>query len=155
MTRILAFVLALLLAGVAAAQAPRTVQYFDSSVFDQQLTSALATKGQVQVKFPPGVPVASLPQRVNMWVAAVQDRGGNVQVAAMKDGRQEQFVQLLRPIAMSVISAFVASAFPSAKDVLGFLRENRMFKDLEGYDAMLSFDRDNGQLVQMSFIPKG
>jgi len=90
-----------------------------------------------------------------MWVAAVQNKGGSVQVAGSKDGKQEQFVQLLRPIALSVVSGFIGSAFPSVTDVLGFLREYRLFKNLDGYDATLTFDRDSGHLVQMTLLPKG
>ena len=150
--------LALLLAlwaGVVAAQPVRSLQFFDAPVFDQQLSDSLASKGQVQVKFPPGVPLASIPPRVSMWVAAVQNKGGNVQVAGSKDGKQEQFVQLLRPIALSVVSGFIGSAFPSVTDVLGFLREYRLFRNLDGYDAMLIFDKDSGHIVQMTLLPKG
>lgn len=150
--------LALLLAlwaGVVAAQPARSLQFFDAPVFDQQLSDSLAAKGQVQVQFPPGVPLASMPPRVSMWVAAVQNKGGSVQVAGSKDGKQEQFVQLLRPIALSVVSGFIGSAFPSVTDVLGFLREYRLFRNLDGYDATLTFDRDSGHLVQMNLLPKG
>jgi len=150
--------LALLLAlwaGAVAAQPVRSLQFFDAPVFDQQLSDSLVSKGQVQVKFPPGVPLASIPPRVSMWVAAVQNKGGNVQVAGSKDGKQEQFVQLLRPIALSVVSGFIGSAFPNVPDVLGFLREYRLFKNLDGYDAMLIFDKDSGHIVQMTLLPKG
>lgn len=151
------YVLALLLAlwvGAVAAQPVKSLQFFDAPVFDQQLSDSLASKGQVQVQFPPGVPLASMPPRVSMWVAAVQNKGGSVQVAGAKDGKQEQFVQLLRPIAMAVISGFVGSAFPSVTDVLGFLREYRLFKNLDGYNAMLIFDKDSGHIVQMNLLPK-
>lgn len=149
--------LALLLAlwaGAVDAQPVRSLQFFDAPVFDQQLSESLAAKGQVQVQFPPGVALASMPPRVSMWVAAVQNKGGSVQVAGSKDGRQEQFVQLLRPIAMSLISGFVGSAFPSVTDVLGFLREYRLFKNLDGYNAMLIFDKDSGHIVQMTLLPR-
>jgi hypothetical protein len=149
--------LALLLAlwaGAVDAQPVRSLQFFDAPVFDQQLSESLAAKGQVQVQFPPGVALASMPPRVSMWVAAVQNKGGSVQVAGSKDGKQEQFVQLLRPIAMSLISGFVGSAFPSVTDVLGFLREYRLFKNLDGYNAMLIFDKDSGHIVQMTLLPR-
>ena len=152
------YLLALLLAlwaGAVAAQPVRSLQFFDAPVFDQQLSDSLASKGQVQVQFPPGVALASMPPRVSMWVAAVQNKGGSVQVAGSKDGKQEQFVQLLRPIALSVVSGFIGSAFPSVTDVLGFLREYRLFRNLDGYDATLTFDRDSGHLVQMTLLPKG
>ena len=151
------YVLALLLAlwaGTVAAQPVKSLQFFDAPVFDQQLSESLALKGQVRVQFPPGVPLASMPPRVSMWVAAVQNKGGSVQVAGSKDGKQEQFVQLLRPIALSVVSGFIGSAFPSVTDVLGFLREYRLFKNLDGYNAMLIFDKDSGHIVQMTLLPK-
>jgi hypothetical protein len=151
------YLLALLLAlwaGVVAAQPVRSLQFFDAPVFDQQLSDSLAAKGQVQVQFPPGVPLASMPPRVSMWVAAVQNKGGSVQVAGSKDGKQEQFVQLLRPIAMSIISGFIGSAFPNVPEALGFLREYRLFRNLDGYNAMLIFDKDSGHIVQMTLLPK-
>jgi hypothetical protein len=141
-------------AGAVDAQPVRSLQFFDAPVFDQQLSESLAAKGQVQVQFPPGVALASMPPRVSMWVAAVQNKGGSVQVAGSKDGRQEQFVQLLRPIALSVVSGFIGSAFPSVTDVLGFLREYRLFKNLDGYNAMLIFDKDSGHIVQMNLLPR-
>ena len=152
--RLLALLAMLLWPGLAAAQPATSLQFFDAPVFDTQLSDSLASKGQVQVRFPPGVPMASLPPRVSMWVAAVQNKGGSVQVAGSKDGRQEQCVRLLRPIALSVVSGFIGSAFPSVTDVLGFLREYRLFRNLDGYDAMLVFDKDSGHLVQMNMLPR-
>ena len=154
MRQVLALLLALW-AGAVAAQPVRSLQFFDAPVFDQQLSESLASKGQVQVQFPPGVALASMPPRVSMWVAAVQNKGDSVQIAGSKDDKQEQFVQLLRPIALSVVSGFIGSAFPSVTDVLGFLREYRLFRNLDGYDATLTFDRDSGHLVQMTLLPKG
>ncbi|MEY4679598.1 MAG: hypothetical protein ACO3DJ_20030 [Alphaproteobacteria bacterium] len=152
--RLLALLAALLWSGLAMAQPVKSLQFFDAPVFDQQLSDSLASRGQVRVQFPPGVPIASMPPRVSMWVAAVQNKGGSVQVAGSKDGKQEQFVQLLRPIAMSVISGFIGSAFPNVPDVLGFLREYRLFRNVDGYNAMLVFDKDSGHLVQMTLLPK-
>ena len=152
--RLLALLAALLWSGLAMAQPVKSLQFFDAPVFDQQLSESLASKGQVQVQFPPGVALASMPPRVSMWVAAVQNKGGSVQVAGSKDGKQEQFVQLLRPIALSVVSGFIGSAFPSVTDVLGFLREYRLFRNVDGYNAMLVFDKDSGHLVQMTLLPK-
>jgi hypothetical protein len=143
--RLLALLAALLWSGLAMAQPVKSLQFFDAPVFDQQLSDSLASRGQVRVQFPPGVPIASMPPRVSMWVAAVQNKGGSVQVAGSKDGKQEQFVQLLRPI---------GSAFPNVPDVLGFLREYRLFRNVDGYNAMLVFDKDSGHLVQMTLLPK-
>jgi hypothetical protein len=152
--RLPALLAALLWSGIAMAQPVKSLQFFDAPVFDNQLSDTLASKEQVQVRFPPGVPMASMPPRVSMWVVAVQNKGGSVQVAGSKDGTQEQFVQLLRPIALSVVSGFIGSAFPSVTDLLGFLREYRLFRNLDGYDAMLVFDKDSGHLVQMIMLPR-
>jgi hypothetical protein len=137
-----------------AQQQPVVLQFFDAPVFDQQLSQALGARGQVKVHFPPGVPMASMPPRVSMWVAAVQNKGGSVNVAGAKDGKQEQFVQLLKPIALPIISGFIGSAFPNVTDILRFLREYRMFQPLSGYDATLTFDRDSGHLVDMTLLHK-
>jgi hypothetical protein len=56
------------------------------------------------------------------------------------------------PTAPSRPIAFIGSAFPSVTDVLGFLREHRLFRNLDGYDAMLVFDDDSGQLIQMNIM---
>jgi hypothetical protein len=155
MIRRLLLLLALLaLPGVATADEVKTIQYFDSTAFDEQLSRALPEKGLVAVAFPPGVPISNLPPRVSMWVAAVQNKGGSVQVAAIADGKQEQYVQFLKPVLLSVFSGFVGSAFPGMSDISTFIREYRLFRNLDGYDALLSFDKDNGNLTKMTLVPK-
>jgi hypothetical protein len=155
MKRLIAIAILLWSSLSVAQDHPVALQFFDAPVFDQQLSQALGSKGQVRVRFPPGVAMASMPPRVSMWVAAVQNKGGNVNVAGAKDGKQEQFVQLLRPIALPIISGFIGSAFPNVTDILRFLREYRLFQPLTGYDATLTFDRDNGHLVEMVLLHKG
>ena len=56
--RLLALLAMLLWPGLAAAQPATSLQFFDAPVFDSQLSDSLASKGQVQVRFPPGVPIA-------------------------------------------------------------------------------------------------
>jgi hypothetical protein len=139
----------------AHAQAPKTLTYFDAPAFDQQLADSLASKTQVSVEFPPGVPTANLPPRVSMWIAAVQNKGGKVNLAGAADGKEEQFVQALRPVLLSVISGFVGSAFPSVTDIGAFVKEYRLFRHLDAYDATLVYDRASGNLLRMGLLPRG
>jgi hypothetical protein len=39
-------------------------------------------------------------------------------------------------------------------DISTFIREYRLFRNLDGYDALLSFDKDNGNLTKMTLVPK-
>ena len=57
-----------------------------------------------------------------------------------------------RPAAPSRPITLIGSAFPSAGDVPGFLSEYRLFRNLDGCDAMLVLDNDSGQLVQMNIM---
>ena len=87
----LALILVLTLTGCATtssssssntnAQTDTSLEYFDATAFDEQLSRALKQRNEsVEVNFVGEVPTNSLPPRLIVWLDEVSTRGGDVSV---------------------------------------------------------------------------
>jgi hypothetical protein len=129
-----------------AKTAPSSVTFFDSEVFDLQLSRSIrSSHSQISVKPANEIAIDSIPPRLNAWLIAVQRRGGNVNLVAIREGKdgkkKEEFIQLLLPIALDLVGKFVVAKMdPSAsksnvtKDVLDYIQKDPLFL---GVDNML------------------
>ena len=159
MLRILAAML--VLAGCAAepvadnrpVDPSRPIAFIDSDVFDSDVARTLAvTPEKVTVKPVAPMTVNAVPPRLNAWMAAVQGRGGSVQMVGRGPNaqREQQYVGLPLPILVSALSAF----FPDKSDVRQYMRESRTYARAEGYDMQVVYVPGTGAIDEIVFTRK-
>lgn len=153
------FALLLLLAGCVtpAERAERRpaapgepIVFFDSDIFDNELANGLsATPEKLAVKPAAPMTVNSVPPRLNAWMAAVQARGGRVQMVGRDPAapQQQQFVSLLLPIASAALSALL----PDKQDILRFIKESRTYGQADGYDIRVFYVPGSGRIDDFVF----
>ena len=159
MLRILAVVL--LLGGCAADKVAdsrpvdpsRPIAFIDSDVFDNDVARTLSvTPDKVTVKPVAPMTVNAVPQRLNAWMAAVQGRGGNVQMVGRDPSaaQQQQFVSVLLPI----LGAALSGLFPDKSDVRQHIRESRTYARAQGYDMQVVYVPGTGAIDEIVFTRK-
>jgi hypothetical protein len=142
--------------------APSSVVFFDSDVFDNQLARSLqANHSEVIVKPSSPITINGIPVRLNTWLIAVQHRGGNVNLVALRkgpNGQQEQFVQLLIPIAFDVIAKFVsakinasASSDDATKNIVDYLTNSRHYFGLDKTLVTIRYHDKTNVIENISF----
>jgi hypothetical protein len=161
MLRSLTLFLATMLVGCAAEMATgerpvdpsRPIAFIDSDVFDNDVARTLAVAPEkVTVTTVSPMTVNALPPRLNAWMAAVQGRGGNVQMIGRDPNaaQQQQFVSLLLPI----LSTALSGLFPDKADVRQYIRENRTYAHADGYDMQIVYVPGTGTIHEILFTRK-
>ena len=128
----------------------RPIVFLDSDVFDVDLARSLSvTPDSVSVTAAGPMNVNAVPPRLNAWMAAVQSRGGAVQLVRRDPdaAQQQQFFTLLLPIVGSALSAL----FPDKADVRQYMRESRTYARAEGYDMRVIYSVGSGQIEEIVF----
>ncbi len=133
--------------------------FLDSEVFDNQLSDALrrSTDGVTEIATPTPLKLDNIPPRLNAWLAAVQQQQGVVTVRPKRtgdNGKDEQFVQLLKPVALSIVSAFVASFLPGKSEIAAvrdYLRDSKLYAPARGHHLTIYYDDNNGQISSLEF----
>lgn len=143
--------------------APEDLVFFDSEVFDLQLSRSLrSTHPVITVKPSDKMTINTIPPRLNAWLVAVQRRGGNVNLVAVrksKDGKQEEFLQVLLPIALDLIAKFVANRMNSGaasnsdmtRDVINYVRRDPMFLGVDNVLVTIRYDDASKEIETISF----
>ena len=144
-------------------RAPKDVVYFDSEVFDLQLSRSLrSTHPVINVKPSDTITINAIPPRLNAWLVAVQRRGGNVNLVTMKkgkDGKQEEFLQILLPIALDLVGKFLAARMGSeptsgtdmTKDVINYVRKDPMFLGVDNVLVTIRYADKSKEIRSISF----
>lgn len=150
--RILAVVLLTLLAGLPGCEtspnsAPRDgappkaeLQFVDLPGFDKALADSLAAPlPRVQVGFYDRVAPSALPERLQNWLAAVENAGGTVKVTPPKS-------EVTSRNPLLILSAL--SSLWTASKIAREMAARQQFKTARSYDAELQLKAgDNGQTV--------
>ena len=150
--RVLFYVLLLASAGCAAdpPQTQGNLTFFDSDSFDSQLSTRLGGENaQVTVATMGPVTLNDMPKRLNAWLAAVTDRGG--QVVVVNAGNADPGSG--RPRFLGAIIATIGQAF--VEGMISMVRERRLYGPAKAYDATLVIAPDSGQIQQVYFTRKG
>ena len=114
----------------AVAQSPKELMFFDSKVFDQRLTDHLQEgSSKVNIKFEGDVNLNKLPDRIDTWIALINDKGGDVNIVKV----DEQGLPS-RGFAMDAIQLIYKG--------VDHLRKKKEYKVLENYDATLYYKAD-------------
>jgi hypothetical protein len=85
-------------------------------------------------------------------MAAVQGRGGNVQMVGRDPSaaQQQQFVSVLLPI----LGAALSGLFPDKADVRQHIRDSRTYARAEGYDMQVVYVPGTGAIDEIVFTRK-
>ncbi len=152
--RVTMYVLLLVCAGCTADTPPLQGQggltFFDSDSFDSQLSTRLGGENaQVTVATMGPVTLNDMPKRLNAWLAAVSDRGG--QVVVVNAGNTDPGTG--QPRFLGAIVATIGQAF--VEGMIALVRERRLYGPAKAYDATLVIAPDSGQIQQVHFTRKG
>lgn len=124
--------------------------YFDSDAFDRQLANRLAaTDNEVPVATAAPITLNEMPKRMNAWLAAVTDKGG--QVVVVNTGNADPATG--KPRFLGSIIASIGGSFVSS--MIGYVRERRLYAPAAAYDATLVVSPATGQIEKVFFTRKG
>lgn len=134
---------------VAAAAVPgtATVQWFDSEIFDSNMSQSLG-RNTSTVKIETGpIGTAAIPARLNSWLVEVQDRGGQVSVQTRRNFEGESDGIRTRSI--------VAMLLPFAFDYLKQKVSHEMtYRSARNYDAVVVTSEDRSRIEYVVFRHK-
>lgn len=111
----------------SVAKDPVELVFFDSRIFDEDLSSAmLGASSEITVNVPVGFSLNKIPERVDRWLYAIKENGGKV-VAEPVAPKTRGLVSALIDV---VVAIFVK------------LNEMRLYGPTENYDATLLYGED-------------
>ena len=151
-------VLVLLLAACAPtkmADAPpvdpsKPIVFYDTAAFDTEVARTLAvTPDKISVQTVGPVTVNAVPPRLNAWMAAVQTRGGNVNMIGRDPAapQQQQFLSILLPIATAALAVFL----PDKADIRQALRDSEVYGKADRYDMNVYYVPSSGAISEVVF----
>ena len=132
----------------------RPIAFIDSDVFDNDVARTLSvTPDRVTVKPVAPMTVNAVPQRLNAWMAAVQGRGGNVQMVGRDpSAAQQQHAHEL--LLLPILGAALSGLFPDKADVRQHIRDSRTYARAEGYDMQVVYVPGTGAIDEIVFTRK-
>lgn len=118
--------------GTGTAQAEKEIDFIDSSVFDNQLSSAMLKATQEITVFPvAGMTVNEIPERLNKWLSAVSNYGGDIRVEP-------------RSRSMGLLMEMAESLFK-------MVQEEMTYRQAGQYDAVIYYREDDGKIEKVLF----
>jgi len=140
---------------------PSKVVFFDSEVFDLQLSNAVRSDHSRVIVTPSGpISINSIPVRLNAWLVAVQRRGGTVNLVELRespDGKQQEFAQFLLPIALDVLSKIVSARVGAAttenvtRDVLDYVQKDPLFLGTDNLLVTIRYKQRDKLISNLTF----
>lgn len=125
--------------GAGGADAPATVTFLDSRIFDESLSRSLAAgHKEVTVETQAGVSIDRIPERMDKWLYTVSEANHKV-VAQPKETPQMRSIGLV-----ALIQAIATGTY-------GWLRENMTYAPARKYDATLIYDKATGNVERIVF----
>ena len=113
------------------------VHFLNSKLFDESLSELFSKKEkQVVVEFSTPVTTAELPERIDQWLYAVKDGGGQIKVEQDPD-------RVSRGVVTEIISVVVG--------IYEYVSEKVTFSNAEEYDAKVYYDGGSGQITRVLF----
>lgn len=114
---------------------PVQLNFFDSRIFDEELSSAmLGASPEITVNVPAGFNLNKIPERVDRWLYAIKESGGKA--------RAEPAEPKTRGLVSALIDIVVA--------IFVKLDEMRLYAPAESYDATLLY-REDGMVKKLLF----
>jgi hypothetical protein len=129
----------------------KPITFFDSEVFDSEVSRTLAVAPETVTVVPAAtVTVNAIPVRLNAWMAAVQARGGNVQMIGRDPAapNQPQFISILLPIATAILAALM----PDKADIRQALRDSSVYGKTDQYDLKVYYVPGSGTINELVFV---
>lgn len=116
---------------------PDSLEFFDSFSFDRKLSRSLGMDyARVEVTFPAAITLNNIPERMDKWLAAVEESGGRVQVAP--ESYDERGI-------LEEIFTFFVRAYEHLAGVCLYARA-------ENYDALLLYEKPTGIVTCILFL---
>jgi hypothetical protein len=144
------------------ADARKNLVYFDSEVFDLQLSQSIRSQLPLITVTPADkMTINHIPARLNTWLAAVQRQGGSVNLVARHkgpDGKDEEFIQFLVPIALEMIANFVRrelgqspTASRYADNVSDYIKKDPLFLGAKNMLVTIRYDDKSKVISEIQF----
>ncbi|WP_270937949.1 hypothetical protein [Falsiroseomonas oryzae] len=143
-------------AGLAAGCAPSAssggggpfarIDFLDSDAFDAQLRRAMRDRtGRIVVKPQAPIRTGEIPPRLNLWLTAVAERGGQVAIVPPTSVNPETGEQ------SRSLATILSLLNPLLEHLAGYVRDQLNYAPAAGYDAQLVVVAAGGDQVQ-SFV---
>lgn len=131
----------------AATPGTATVQWFDSDVFDTNMSQSLGRNiSTVKVETGP-MGSTAVPARLNSWLVEVQDRGGQVSVQTRRNFEGESDGIRTR----SIIAMLLPFAFDYLKQKVS---HEITYRAARNYDAVVVTSEDRNRIEYLVFLHK-
>jgi len=121
-----------------------TITFYDSGGFDNQLSAAMqASTTNVSVAFLGNVSINTLPGRISVWLAKVQDNEGKVVVAdngaSGGGGDQTRSIELA-----GVLPSLLQAAY-------GYIHDAHLYGPASNYDAIILVSHKSADVQNITF----
>ena len=118
-------------------EVPDSLEFFDSFSFDRKLSRSLGVDhSRVEITFPAAITLNNIPERMDKWLAAVEESGGLVQVAP--ETYDERGI-------LEEIFTFFVRAYEHLAGVCLYARAER-------YDALILYEKPTGMVTRILFL---
>lgn len=122
-------------------EVPTEATYFDSSIFDQDLSSKLSQNpDKFVVKPSTAINVNKLPERMDKWLSKVKQEDGSVQL-------KEYSQDATGTKDMTILIDMAVKLFDLAQ-------ESMLYSPAKGYDAVVEYEKGTGDVKQIMFYKK-
>ena len=116
---------------------PQSLEYMGSDYFDNALSAAMSENtGQIAVAVAQPFSINNIPERMNAWLGAIGDSGGEVR-ATPAEGERD----------LAGIIGLIASAMIALKPLYQQLQQQFNYLPAKNYDATLSYRNDGGETM--------
>jgi hypothetical protein len=116
------------------------VTFLDSSIFDDDLQSGLTrSQEEVIVNIPSKFDLNKIPVRIERWLAATRESGGNISLVSSTES--------------SGTKGFLLDAIELVMMTYESIMEDSLYQAIEGYDGKIIYD-ENGKVKQIVFIKR-
>lgn len=127
----------------AASIAPVVMQFFDSSVFDEDLSDHLREgHAAVEVRALSPFSLNDIPERLDKWFAVIKDSGGSV-------GARE-----LPPEGEAEARGIIGMVLDVLTALFSWYEEAQLYGPAENYDALLFYRKDTGVVEKIMFMER-
>jgi len=122
-----------------ASQSPTESTFFDSGIFDQDLSGKL-NQNPEKIVIKPSTPlnINSMPERMDKWLSKIKQENGSVQLKEYSETPTKD---------MSLLMDMAVKLFDLAQDAM-------MYSPAKQYDAVVEYDKGSGDVKQITLLKK-
>lgn len=128
------------------------LNYYDSATFDSRLSRSLSCKpDKIKINIPTPEYTRAIPKRLDNWLAAVDESGGEVKV--VKDPNRES-EYAVKSFDGGLIVGILFDMVEIAKIAYQAIEDRVLYGPAKGYDATIYYEDGTGMITEVVFSRK-